>query len=1199
MNDESTNATLEDAVGDLHALLKDQRLAAYETYEAPREAVTPEELVARVGPTTVIATGVRGSAAALVVRALAAQGKPVVVIAPNADDVESLEGDVRFFLPEGAAVKSFLHNEATPYADINADRRAAELRLAVLDHLERQAPLDALILTAPALVRLVPPPAVLREHRTLVRTNDDIDRDALIRGLTAAGYARAPVVEDPGTFAVRGGIIDGWPGGRALPVRIECFGDGVMSIKNFDPETQRSAEEVSEVLFGLNREAPLAPAAVQRARARVAELCDAVNVPSAKARALIEDVTSGRSFFGSDGYTPAFVDTVPLFEFLPSNAVFVFVNPAGAERAIAEVREEAKRAREERALDPTFPLEAFFAEPAAVRGALQHRPKLALLESAVDNVQAVSLPSDLLDFPPDLPTLYTFDQGGLIDRVREAQRRGKDQALAPLLLELEHYQRKGFKTTIVARTETQRDRISSLLAHKDRDLHHSLELVRGTLSRGLVAPKLGLAFITEDEIFGTRSRVKARAKRSAKAGNPARAFLEDLKSLAVGDFVVHVEHGVGRYAGLIHQAVAGHTVDLIVVEYGGSDKLYLPVYRLNQIQKFSGGEGTPRLDKLGGQTFAKTKARAQREVRQMADELLRLYAERKSAERPPFSAPDDSYRSFEATFPYEETKDQARAIQDVEADLERPIPMDRLVCGDVGFGKTEVAIRAAFRAAMAGRQVAVLCPTTILAQQHFLNFSARMQNHPIEVRALSRFTKKADESELMRRMKEGSVDVVVGTHRLLSKDVFWKKLGLLIVDEEQRFGVVHKERIKQLRTNVDVLTLTATPIPRTLQMAVSGLRDMSVITTPPVDRRAIRTIVTRDDPAVLREAVTRELERGGQVFYVYNRVADLHEKAARLAELVPRARIAVAHGQMSEAALEKTMVDFVDGHYDILCTTAIVESGLDIPRANTIIIDRADMFGLAQLYQLRGRVGRARERAYAYLVVPPVDRMSDEARLRVLAIEQHTELGSGFRVASLDLELRGAGDLLGSSQSGTASAVGFELFCTMLEEAVLELQGQPKKAAIDPEISIDDEALLPEDYIEDIGVRLSLYKRLASAEGDGEVVEIGNEMEERFGAPPLAAKRFLTLMRLKTELRQMRVLGLEATKKSATAHISEDTPLDIEKVLGLVSKKNSPYKLTPDMRLTRRTQPNEDIRSGLESADRLLADLALCLKPEA
>ena len=616
--------------------------------------------------------------------------------------------------------------------------------------------------------------------------------------------------------------------------------------------------------------------------------------------------------------------------------------------------------------------------------------------------------------------------------------------MTPVARRVLHYKDSGLRVFLTARAETQAERLCALLSHQGVTckIQTSMtaavrattdcEVVVGPLTRERgPARREGLC-----DHHRRRDLRRPRLQQSAAAEDERqdrRPFVEDLRSLNVGDYVVHAEHGIGRYQGLVHREVGGLTVDLLVVDYLAGDKLYLPVYRLNQIQKYSGAEsGEPKMDHLGGASFAKTKSKVRQAVRQMADELLRLYAERMAQPGEAIEGVDDDYRAFEATFQFDETEDQARAIDEVNKDLETPRPMDRLVCGDVGFGKTEVAIRAAFRVAMAGKQVAVLCPTTVLAQQHFRTFEARMRDYPITVKVLSRFQSTKESNEILAGIKDGKVDVVIGTHRLLSKDIHFKNLGFLVVDEEQRFGVAHKERIKQLRVNVDVLTLSATPIPRTLQIGGDGhSRSLAYITTPPVDRRAVRTFVTAYDEQVLKEAISRELHRGGQVFYVYNRVEGLYEKANVLARLFPNARIGVVHGQMAlkkapksvqklkkgqkaaaepefesqtDSALERIMLDFVEGRYDILCATAIIESGLDIPRANTIVIDRADLFGLAQLYQLRGRVGRSKERAYCYLVVPPPNAMNDDARARIEALERHTELGSGFQIASLDLE---------------------------------------------------------------------------------------------------------------------------------------------------------------------------------------------------
>jgi transcription-repair coupling factor (superfamily II helicase) len=727
----------------------------------------------------------------------------------------------------------------------------------------------------------------------------------------------------------------------------------------------------------------------------------------------------------------------------------------------------------------------------------------------------------------------------------------------------------------------------------------------GELRDGFVLWSEGIAYVTEEEIFGTRVRQR-RAKRTTR--REQQRFLEDLRELGVGDYVVHVDHGVGKYLGLEHKALSltamdrlhgrtPQTVEVMIVEYAGGDKLFVPATRLGVIQKFKGGEGhQPRLDRLGGTTFATKKRRVQKAVEQMAEELLKLYAERGASHRDPIEAAGSAYSEFEATFPFEETRDQGKAIDDVMSDLDELQPMDRLVCGDVGFGKTEVALRAAFRVAMSGRQVAVLCPTTVLAQQHYRTFSARLDGYPLRVEVLSRFVSRTRQIETLGALKAGQVDVVIGTHRLLSKDVHFADLGLLVVDEEQRFGVTHKERIKKLRTNVDVLTLSATPIPRTLQLAVGGMRNLSLITTAPQDRRAVRTFVCRWDDHLIKEAIERELSRGGQAFFVYNRVEGLYERAQRLQDLLPTARIAVAHGQMKPALLDQTMTDFVEGAYDVLCSTAIVESGLDIPRANTILIDRADALGLAQLYQLRGRVGRSDQRAYCYLITPPPNQMSEESRVRMEALERFSGLGAGFRVATLDMELRGAGNLLGSEQSGTASLVGFDMFVQMLSEAVSELRGEQVQHDVDTELSVELEHYLPEDYIDDIGLRLSLYRRFATAADEQAVDDLASEMEERFGPPPLPARDFVRVMSLKPPLRELCALGCEADAKRVALHLREDTPLDPAKLMPLVATSGAGWSLSPDMKLTRRYR-DEDSGDAVDRVRSLIRELQSLRSP--
>jgi transcription-repair coupling factor (superfamily II helicase) len=1161
--------------------------------------------------------GVRGCSDALVIAALAGAG-PVVAVAEDLDGARRVAQDIRFLLgttrdeeemEDTDDVLVLATSETSPYADVNPDRRAAMSRMATLAHIACKRPWRVLVVCAAALVRKVVPRDVVRAHSYRVEHENELDRDRLVRQLSDAGYLRVPVVEDPGSFAVRGALLDVWPPGAEGPARIELYGDLVLSIKPFDATAQTTKGEGSlkELWLPPAREAVLTRENVDRAKSRVTQLAEMIDWPTTKTRVLVDDVATGRAFFGADAYLAAYYETLePLGAYLPPEARIVLAEPAPIVRA---VQAEIARTEEDAGAKRT--------EPQFLPSTFQHgEDEVAqdLAARAVVTLHATPVAGDAdglaaYETTRDPMQLAAIDHEDLTRAVKAARSsKGRTTTLAPVARRIRHFQEHGLRVFLTARAQTQAERLAGLLRHQDvrcrvrgaafdpawltepRAKEVDADIVVGPLARGVVLPGEGYAIVTEEEIFGGR----ARRTREKKASDKARPFVEDLRSLSVGDYVVHVEHGIGRYQGLVHRDVGGLTVDLLVVEYSSGDKLYLPVYRLNQIQKYSGGEaGEPKIDRLGGATFAKTKSRVKAAVRKMADELLRLYAERQAQPGEALVPADDDYRAFEATFPFDETEDQARAIEEVDKDLETARPMDRLVCGDVGFGKTEIAIRAAFRVAMAGKQVAVLCPTTVLAQQHFRTFETRMRDYPISIRALSRFQSKKDQDETLAGAKEGKFEIVIGTHRLLSKDVHFKNLGLLVVDEEQRFGVGHKERIKQLRTQVGVLTLSATPIPRTLQMAVSGIRDLSLVTTPPVDRRAVRTFVTRYDDQVLKEAIGRELSRGGQVFYVYNRVEGLYEKAQRVQQLFPEARIAVAHGQMASETLEKTMLDFVEGRYDILVATAIIESGLDIPRANTIVIDRADLFGLAQLYQLRGRVGRSKERAYCYLVVPPPNAMTDEARSRIEALERHTELGSGFKIASLDLELRGAGDLLGAEQSGNVASVGLDLFCHMLDEAVHELRGEPIVHDVDPELSFDVTALLPDDYVSDVGVRLSLYKRLASAADEQMVSDIAVEMEDRFGAPPADAKCLVRLMTLKCELRKLRVLGCEANARSVTFHLREDTPLDPEKVLVLVRKKNSPWKLTPDMRLSCRF---DGAQNGIETCEAMLSELSRCWK---
>jgi transcription-repair coupling factor (superfamily II helicase) len=769
--------------------------------------------------------------------------------------------------------------------------------------------------------------------------------------------------------------------------------------------------------------------------------------------------------------------------------------------------------------------------------------------------------------------------------------RGQFKALAE---EIRAWRGEGFAVRLVVDDERQADRVRQMLSE------HALEpwpgatllgseglgVLVGECGTGFQLPAVGLVLLSEHEIFGAQRR---RLRRPPFSRGAAITTFTDLQP---NDLVVHEDHGIGRYHGLRTLSTDGRGADFLLLEYADGGRLYLPVERLDLITKYLGApEGAARLDRLGGAAWQRVKESVRAALREMAEELLRLYATRSLAERPAFPGDTPWQGEFEAAFRFEETPDQLRAIEDVKADMNGARPMDRLVAGDVGYGKTEVALRAAFKAVTDGRQVAVLVPTTVLAQQHFNTFTERFVPFPARVELLSRFRSPREQKAVIDGLRRGAVDVVIGTHRLLSKDVAFKNLGLLIVDEEHRFGVRHKEQIKRLRTSVDVLTLTATPIPRTLYMSMSGVRDLSVIETPPLDRLPVETIVTAFSRGVIKEAIERELGRGGQVFFVHNRVQSLPAMTTFVQGLCPDARVAMAHGQMAERELEAVMVKFVDGQIDVLVSTAIVESGLDIPASNTIIINRADRFGLAQLYQLRGRVGRERQQAYAYLLVPPDANLDETAQRRLRVIEEMTELGAGFRLAMRDLEIRGAGNLLGAAQHGHIAAVGFDLYTKLLTDAVRELKGEPSSAQVEPVISMEVEALLPESYVPEVNQRLALYQRLAELGTEDEVAQIRVELADRFGPLPAPVEALLDVMSLRVRARRLHVERLEARGGRASLTFAPSTPVTPERILGVMARGRGGMMLRKEYTLEARV-PEAPWSAVRDAITALLTSLA-------
>jgi transcription-repair coupling factor (superfamily II helicase) len=783
-----------------------------------------------------------------------------------------------------------------------------------------------------------------------------------------------------------------------------------------------------------------------------------------------------------------------------------------------------------------------------------------------------------------LPRLLIEGEGGAVLRLPAAANGDLklelnaegDRMLAPLTERIVSWIAAGFRVLIPCHQAGQARRLYELLSHyrlpqeisEERFPQAALrppgrvEILIGEISRGFRLEAERLVVIAEEEIFG--KRVKRRGLSEARK----QQLLTSLAELKPGDHMVHIDFGVALYRGLQHLSLTGMEGDFLLLEYAGGDKLYLPVDRINLVQRYVGAEGIePKLDRLGAAGWEKAKAKARAEVQEMAAELLKIHAAREVQEGFSFSPADDLYREFEASFAFEETPDQAAAIDQVIADMQSPRPMDRLVCGDVGYGKTEVALRAAFKAALDGKQVALLVPTTVLAQQHAESFAARLKDYPVRVEMLSRFRTPQQQKQILEGVKKGEVDIVIGTHRLLQKDVVFKDLGLLIVDEEQRFGVAHKERLKQFRAVVDILTLTATPIPRTLYMSMMGIRDLSIIDTPPVDRLAIKTFVSRSSDELIREAVLRELRRGGQVFFVHNRVQTIGAMADELRRIVPEARIVVGHGQMAEKELERVMLSFMHGEANLLLCTTIIESGLDIPSANTLIVNRADTFGLSQLYQLRGRVGRSKQRAYAYLLIPGEGSISPEARERLKIIQELTELGAGFRIATHDLEIRGAGDLLGARQSGDIVAVGYELYAELLDEAVRTLKGEAMPERVEPEIKLQIPAFIPEDYVRDPNQRLLIYKKLTQPADEAEIDDIRAELIDRFGQLPMAAVYLLEVMRIRVLLKKLLVKEIELAGKELVLSFHERTPVSPDAITSLLRKEKGKYRFTPDFRL--------------------------------
>ena len=1082
----------------------------------------------------------------------AARQRDGVIVAVTADSraARTLEDELGVFA-DGLPVLHFPDWETLPYDLFAPHPQLVSQRIDTLYRLPATRK-GVLVVPVATLMQRLAPRSHIAGSGLAVARGQQLDLADEQRRLEACGYRHVPQVGEHGEFAVRGALLDVFPMGASEPYRIELFDDAIESIRAFDPETQRSLHQVDAVKLLPAREFPLTDEAMRAFRDRLRERfpIDVRRCP------LYQDMKQGVTPGGIEYYLPLFFDaTETLFDYLGEDALFVLGR--GALDASEPFWKQTGDRYDQRAHDierPVLPPMELYLPPQSLRERLNKVLRIDV--AAADDPRAVDTDTRAV---PDL-SVAGAAPGGFAARLRDwleshpgtrvlvaADSPGRREAL------LEQLNAAGAKPQIV-------DGWPAFLGRGE-----PLSITSAPLERGFILTQPSIAVFTERELAGERARSERQRRRVAE--RDPEAILRDLSELEIGTPIVHVDHGVGRYLGLVALDVGGMPGEFLAIEYARGDKLYVPVAQLALVSRYSGAddEHAP-LHSLGGEAWERAKRKAAEKVRDVAAELLAIHAQRAARQGNATDYDRAMLARFTEGFPFEETPDQQAAIDAVLADLAAPQPMDRVVCGDVGFGKTEVALRAAVAAASAGRQTAVLVPTTLLAQQHYDNFRDRLADFPVRVELLSRFRAKQEVGDALKRLADGKLDIVIGTHKLLQPDVKFKDLGLVIVDEEHRFGVRHKEQLKKLRAEVDLLTLTATPIPRTLNMAMSGMRDLSIIATPPAARMAVKTMVAQYDPALVREAFQRELARGGQVYFLHNSIDSIQRVARELAELVPDARIRVAHGQMSAHELEQAMLDFHRQRFNVLVCTTIIESGIDVPTANTIVIDRADRFGLAQLHQLRGRVGRSHHRAYAYLIVPDRNAITADAEKRLAALESLEELGAGFTLATHDMEIRGAGELLGEAQSGQIEAIGFALYNELLERAVRALRSGKVPdfdlgGGNDTEIELHLPALIPDDYLPDVHARLTLYKRIASATEDDGLRDLQVEMIDRFGLLPQATRNLFAIASLKLRAHALGIRKLDLGAAAGRITFRAKPDIDPATIIRLIQKQPRVYKL--------------------------------------
>ncbi len=1124
-----------------------------------------------------------GASVALLVAELAQKAdRPVVIFAEDPRHADQLEAEIAFFAGPDLPVQHFVEWETLPWDSFSPHQDIISQRLRVLSALP--ATTNGVIIAAvSALQQRLPPLDYVAARSLSLRKGQSLPRQAFTGDLTAAGYLRVPQVSEHGEFAVRGSLIDVFPMGADAPARIDFFDDEIESLRYFSAETQLSGARVDRIDVLPAREIPLDDEAVRVFRDRYRERFEG---QPGKSR-VYRDVSDGIAHGGIEYYLPLFFDsTATLADYLPRDSVLL--SPGDLESRLQQFRNDVQERYELCSLDPERPIldvDETFVDPDDIVASLRAFSQVRY------TAQSLAEADTHCNFDTRLPPAMKI----------EARYEDAAAALMQFL--------STFDGRVLFTTESPglREQLFDLLSGRGLDLARvdgwktfaaltqQIGITVAPLDSGMLLPAAGVAVISEQQLYGQRSQAKRRKRRSDR---DPETIIRQLNDLEPGSPVVHEEYGIGRYLGLATLQTGGIEAEFLHLEYADGDKLYVPVHALDLISRYTGAspENAP-LHRLGSDQWARAKRRAIQKIRDVAAELLDVYARRAARPGHSFHWPQDDYRSFESGFPFELTEDQARTVDDVLDDLGSDQPMDRVVCGDVGFGKTEVALRATFAAVHGGKQVAVLVPTTLLAQQHGQNFRDRFAEWPVRVEVLSRFQTTKQVRDIVAGLRSGRVDVVIGTHRLLQHTKDFHDVGLVIVDEEHRFGVRHKEAIKSLRSEVDVLTLTATPIPRTLNMALGGLREMSLITTPPAERLAVRTFVTEWNDVIIREACLREIKRGGQVYFIHNRVEDIARIEQKLETLVPEASIRIGHGQMPERELEQVMLDFYHRRFNVLLCTTIVESGIDVPTANTIIINRADRFGLAQLHQLRGRVGRSHHRAYAYLLAPPKAVMTADAVKRLEAIDSLEDLGSGFTLATHDLEIRGAGELLGDTQSGQIQEIGFSLYTELLGRAVESLRAgnepdleAPLHAGVD--INLHIAALLPDDYVPDVHLRLILYKRISAAESAQELRELQVELIDRFGRLPDGAKNLIRIAAIKKSAASLGIEKIDAADGGGYLVFGPNSQIDPVALVQLVQNDSRRYRLQGSHRLQIRDDLS-DLEKRFTTIENLLADLAV------